>query len=177
MTFMTRGLYICNHATLCSACALCAVVRARYRRFRTCTITGGVQAPLPSHSLNAFKRLYMPTYVYRREDGTKFEIKQRITDDPLKECPETGQPVERIIAGSAGLIFKGDGFYINDYARNATGPEASSDSTDTAGSASSTSDSSASASTASESNGDTSTPSDESSGKGSAESARSSSDT
>lgn len=63
----------------------------------------------------------MPTYVYRREDGTKFEIKQRITDDPLEECPETGQPVERIIAGSAGLIFKGDGFYITDYGKGDTG--------------------------------------------------------
>lgn len=65
----------------------------------------------------------MPTYVYRREDGTKFEIKQRITDDPLEECPETGQPVERIIAGSAGLIFKGDGFYITDYKDNGSGKE------------------------------------------------------
>jgi putative FmdB family regulatory protein len=60
----------------------------------------------------------MPTYVYRREDGTKFEIKQRITEDPLEKCPETGQSVERIIAGSAGLIFKGDGFYVNDYAKS-----------------------------------------------------------
>ncbi|HHP7239317.1 FmdB family zinc ribbon protein [Longibacter sp.] len=65
----------------------------------------------------------MPTYVYRREDGTKFEIKQRITEDPLEECPETGQPVERIIAGSAGLIFKGDGFYITDYGKGDTGKQ------------------------------------------------------
>ena len=57
----------------------------------------------------------MPTYVYRREDGTTFEIEQRITEDALETCPETGQPVERIITGSAGLIFKGDGFYVNDY--------------------------------------------------------------
>lgn len=59
----------------------------------------------------------MPTYVYRREDGTKFEIKQSIKDDPLDTCPETGQPVERIISGSAGLIFKGSGFYETDYKR------------------------------------------------------------
>ena len=59
----------------------------------------------------------MPTYVYRREDGTKFEIKQSITADPLETCPETGQPVERIISGSAGLIFKGSGFYETDYKR------------------------------------------------------------
>jgi len=60
----------------------------------------------------------MPTYVYRREDGTKFEIQQRITEDALETCPETGQKVERLITGSAGLIFKGDGFYVNDYARS-----------------------------------------------------------
>jgi putative FmdB family regulatory protein len=57
----------------------------------------------------------MPTYVYKREDGTKFEIQQKITDEPLEECPETGQDVQRIISGSANLIFKGDGFYVNDY--------------------------------------------------------------
>jgi putative FmdB family regulatory protein len=57
----------------------------------------------------------MPTYEYRREDGTTFEIQQRITEDPLETCPETGQEVERIISGGSGLIFKGDGFYVNDY--------------------------------------------------------------
>lgn len=59
----------------------------------------------------------MPTYVYRREDGSTFEIEQRITEDPLKTCPDTGQKVERVITGSAGLIFKGSGFYLTDYAR------------------------------------------------------------
>jgi len=59
----------------------------------------------------------MPTYVYRREDGTTFEVEQRITDPPLTHCPTTGQRVERIITGSAGLIFKGSGFYLTDYAR------------------------------------------------------------
>ena len=59
----------------------------------------------------------MPTYVYRREDGTTFEITQRITEDPLTEDPETGQRVERVIGGGAGLIFKGSGFYLTDYAR------------------------------------------------------------
>lgn len=46
----------------------------------------------------------MPTYAYRREDGTTFETQQRITEDPLEECPETGQSVERIITGSPGII-------------------------------------------------------------------------
>lgn len=46
----------------------------------------------------------MPTYAYRREDGTTFETQQRITEDPLEKCPETGQSVERIITGSPGVI-------------------------------------------------------------------------
>ena len=58
----------------------------------------------------------MPTYVYKREDGTTFEVMQRITDDALVTCPTTGQKVKRVIGG-AGLIFKGDGFYMTDYAR------------------------------------------------------------
>lgn len=62
----------------------------------------------------------MPTYVYRREDGTTFEVVQRITEDALTVDPETGQRVERVITG-AGLIFKGDGFYITDYARKSGG--------------------------------------------------------
>ncbi len=60
----------------------------------------------------------MPTYVYRRADGTTFEAFQRISDDPLTEDPETGEPVERVIGGGAGLIFKGSGFYLTDYAKS-----------------------------------------------------------
>ena len=58
----------------------------------------------------------MPTYVYKRDDGTTFEVKQRITEDALEVCPTTGQKVKRVISG-AGLIFKGDGFYLTDYVR------------------------------------------------------------
>lgn len=46
----------------------------------------------------------MPTYTYRREDGTTFETRQNITEDPLTECPDTGQSVERIITGSPGVL-------------------------------------------------------------------------
>lgn len=63
----------------------------------------------------------MPTYIYRREDGTTFESFQRITDDALTEDPETGQKVERVISGGAGLQFKGSGFYLTDYARSGSG--------------------------------------------------------
>ncbi len=60
----------------------------------------------------------MPTYIYKREDGTTFEIEQRITEDALTVCPTTGQPVKRVITGGTGLIFKGSGFYLTDYARS-----------------------------------------------------------
>ena len=43
----------------------------------------------------------MPTYVYEviQEDGQpgeRFEVVQAMTDDPLTEHPETGQPVRRL---------------------------------------------------------------------------------
>jgi len=65
----------------------------------------------------------MPTYEYRREDGSTFEIEQRITEDALTECPTTGQKVKRLISGGAGLVFKGSGFYQTDYVRKSGSPE------------------------------------------------------
>lgn len=59
----------------------------------------------------------MPTYVYRRPDGTTFDHFQKISDAPLTTDPETGDPVTRVISGGAGLQFKGDGFYLTDYVR------------------------------------------------------------
>ena len=64
----------------------------------------------------------MPTYTYRRPDGTTFDVFQRISDEPLTQDPETGVPVQRVISGGAGLQFKGDGFYLTDYARKGKAP-------------------------------------------------------
>ena len=55
----------------------------------------------------------MPIYLYRREDGTTFEYKQKFLDDPLEVDPDTGQKVVRVVQPT-GVIFKGSGFYIND---------------------------------------------------------------
>jgi putative FmdB family regulatory protein len=57
----------------------------------------------------------MPTYEYKREDGTTFEIKQSINDDALEKCPETGQKVKRVISGGGGVVYKGEGWYVTDY--------------------------------------------------------------
>lgn len=84
----------------------------------------------------------MPTYIYRREDGTSFEIQQRITEDPLATCPTTGQPVKRVITGNTGIIFKGSGFYITDYERSGSkGAAPASSSSENGSSASSSTDS------------------------------------
>lgn len=104
----------------------------------------------------------MPTYVYRREDGSTFEIQQRISEDALTACPTTGQPVKRIISANTGLIFKGSGFYLTDYARK-NGSDSSDSSDAKAGSTSSEKASDSTSATA-EASTDTSTPSSSASG-------------
>jgi putative FmdB family regulatory protein len=55
----------------------------------------------------------MPIYTYRREDGTTFDIRQSFSDAPLSVDPQSGQRVQRVIQ-SAGVIFKGSGYYVTD---------------------------------------------------------------
>jgi len=57
----------------------------------------------------------MPTYEYKREDGSVFEVFQSMNDDALTNCPDTGQSVKRMISGGGGVVYKGTGFYNTDY--------------------------------------------------------------
>jgi putative FmdB family regulatory protein len=57
----------------------------------------------------------LPTYEYRCPQGHEFEKFQRMADPPVAECPECGEDSERILSGGAGLLFKGEGFYVTDY--------------------------------------------------------------
>lgn len=66
----------------------------------------------------------MPTYEYICEKcDHEFEIFQTMSSEPLETCPRELCPrkrwgkgkVRRAIGSGAGLIFKGDGFYITDY--------------------------------------------------------------
>jgi putative regulatory protein, FmdB family len=68
------------------------------------TTARDVPEPPSPPSLHNTAHLPMPTYTYRRDDGTTFEAQQKITDDPLRECPETGQSVERIFTRSPGVV-------------------------------------------------------------------------
>ena len=62
----------------------------------------------------------MPTYVYRRRDGSTFELEQRITVDALLSCPTTGQGVERVMQPFTAR-FNGPGFYSTDNRKSAPG--------------------------------------------------------
>ena len=63
----------------------------------------------------------MPTYEYRCPDGHDFEHFYRKISDAASElpCPECGKMATRRLSGGAGLVFKGSGFYLTDYGKNA----------------------------------------------------------
>lgn len=64
----------------------------------------------------------MPTYEYECEScGISFERLQRISDEPIRNCPECGGEVRRLISTGGGLVFKGPGFYATDYASGRSG--------------------------------------------------------
>jgi putative FmdB family regulatory protein len=45
--------------------------------------------------------------------GNRFEVRQSIMDDPLRECPECQGAVRRVIHAPS-IVFKGSGFYKTD---------------------------------------------------------------
>jgi putative FmdB family regulatory protein len=63
----------------------------------------------------------MPTYEFRCPDGHTFDRFYRKMSDAVSEvpCPECGKPATRQLSGGAGLVFKGSGFYLTDYGKNA----------------------------------------------------------
>lgn len=60
----------------------------------------------------------MPIYEYQCEKcENRFEMLQKITAEPLKECPECGGPVNKLIS-STSFILKGGGWYATEYGKN-----------------------------------------------------------
>jgi predicted nucleic acid-binding Zn ribbon protein len=57
--------------------------------------------------------LKVPTYVYRRRDGSTFETQQRMAERPLVACPTTGQSVARVLQPFTPR-YSGTGFYSTD---------------------------------------------------------------
>ena len=59
----------------------------------------------------------MPRYDYRCSGcGHEFEIKQSFSDEPSASCGECGDEARRVIH-SVPVVFKGSGFYVNDYGK------------------------------------------------------------
>lgn len=64
----------------------------------------------------------MPTYEYEcAKCGKRFEKFQKMTDEPLKKCPDCGGKIHRLIGTGGGIIFKGTGFYETDYKKKRGG--------------------------------------------------------
>jgi putative FmdB family regulatory protein len=74
----------------------------------------------------------MPTYEFRCPKGHEFErfYKTMSTAPSEAKCPECGAVAVRQLSGGGGLVFKGSGFYLTDYGKNAhrgTAPETKSE--------------------------------------------------
>ena len=68
----------------------------------------------------------MPTYEFRCPKGHEFDrFYKTMSTAPLEQpCPECGVVAMRQLSGGGGLVFKGSGFYLTDYGKNAHRGEA-----------------------------------------------------
>ena len=70
----------------------------------------------------------MPTYEYAcRSCGEHLEVVQSFRDDPLTECPACQGQLRKVFS-AAGIIFKGSGWHVKDYATSSSGSSAGSSS-------------------------------------------------
>ncbi len=62
----------------------------------------------------------MPTYEFRCPQGHDFEKLYRTISgaEAQAACPICGEPAERVMSAT-GFAFKGSGFYLTDYGKNA----------------------------------------------------------
>ncbi|MBN2039215.1 MAG: hypothetical protein JW864_04180 [Spirochaetes bacterium] len=92
----------------------------------------------------------MPTYDYEcTECKDRFEAFQSMTDEPITVCKKCGGKVRKLIGAGAGIIFKGSGFYVNDYKKSSAAANSPGASKNTSGNDKSDSSSSADAKTSS----------------------------
>lgn len=116
----------------------------------------------------------MPTYEYACKDcGNRFDIVQSFSEDALTVCPSCEGRLRKVFS-AAGIIFKGSGWHIKDYA-DSTNSAARSRGDDAAGEAKGSPDSKGSGDATSPSDSGAPAPSESSSSSGSSSS--SSSDT
>ena len=71
----------------------------------------------------------MPIYEYQCESCEhQFDKLQKISDDPLKDCPACGKPSLKKMISAAGFRLKGSGWYETDFKSGKKKNIASSDS-------------------------------------------------
>ena len=63
----------------------------------------------------------MPTYEFRCLNGHEFTRFYKTISGAQSRlpCPECNSVAERQLSGGGGLVFKGSGFYLTDYGKNA----------------------------------------------------------
>ena len=67
----------------------------------------------------------MPIYEYACEScGHEFETLQKMSEDPLKECPSCHAPALRRLVSAAGFQLKGTGWYVTDFRGKGKGEKA-----------------------------------------------------
>lgn len=69
----------------------------------------------------------MPIYEYGCKNcGYEWEEMQRITADPLTDCPECNAPQAQRLISRTSFVLKGSGWYVTDYGRGNDGQPKSS---------------------------------------------------
>jgi putative FmdB family regulatory protein len=64
----------------------------------------------------------MPIYAYKcSECGHEEEVLQKISDAPLTDCPDCGQPSMAKMVTAAGFQLKGSGWYVTDFRNKDSG--------------------------------------------------------
>jgi putative FmdB family regulatory protein len=57
----------------------------------------------------------MPVYEYKcTKCNEKFEVMQKINDDPLSECGSCGGELKKLVTNTS-FVLKGSGWYVTDY--------------------------------------------------------------
>ena len=94
----------------------------------------------------------MPIYAYRCETcGFAKDVLQKMSDEPLSQCPECGKDTFRKQVTAAGFQLKGSGWYVTDFRGGTSAPASAA-----AAPAASSSESTSSTSSASSAGGEAS---------------------
>ena len=83
----------------------------------------------------------MPIYEYECQScGAQLEAMQKMSEDPLKDCPKCNKPELKKLISAAGFRLKGGGWYETDFKSGTKKNLSNSDSASSSGSSSSSSD-------------------------------------